>query len=122
LRLLKGLAINSATLFGIAYLGSEFNLLSGFQVSGWEAAIFAAVILGLLNMTIAPLIKVLALPITCLTFGLFTLVINAAMMLLTARIVTGFEIASFLDAVILAVIFAVISSVFNSLINSSSKD
>lgn len=66
MRLLKGLAINSVTLFGIAYLGSEFHLLSGFQVAGWEAAIFAAVVLGLLNMTVVPLIKLLTLPITCL--------------------------------------------------------
>jgi len=122
MRLLKGLAINSVTLFGLAYLGSQFNLLPGFKVEGWEAAIFAAVILGLLNMTVVPIIKLLTLPISCLTFGLFALVINAAVMLVTARIVDGFEIASFLDAVLLAIIFAIISSVFNTIFNSSSKD
>lgn len=117
MRLLLRWFLNSGALFAIAYAAPRFKMLPGFQVDGYEAAIFAAVILGILNLTVGPLLRLLTLPITCLTFGIFSLVINALMMLLTARIVRGFEVGGFLNAVLASVIFAILSTILNTLVN-----
>ena len=59
-------------------------------MAGFGAAVAAAVVLSLLHLTVRPILKWLTLPITCLTFGLFALVINAVVMMLTDALVAGF--------------------------------
>lgn len=115
MRLLLRWALNALTLLGIAYLAQQLNILQGFQVEGFEAAAIAVAILALLNMTVRPILKLLTLPITCLTFGLFSLVINAAMMLLTERLVHGFQVGTFLNAVLASVAYAAVSAILNAL-------
>lgn len=117
MRLLLRLLLNSAALFAIAYAAPRLNMLPGFQVDGFEAALFAAVILGVLNLTVVPILKILTLPITCLTFGLFTLVINALMMMLTDRLLRGFEVGGFINALLASIIFAALSAILNMLFN-----
>lgn len=117
LRLLIRWVLNALALLGIAYFSHQLGILNGFRVEGFEAAAVAVAILALLNMTVRPILKLLALPITCLTFGLFTLVINAAMMLLTSRLVIGFRVGTWWNAVLASVAYAVISAILNSLFN-----
>jgi putative membrane protein len=95
----------------------SLGILRGFYVKGFEAAAIAVLILSLLNLTVKPIIKLLALPITCLTFGLFTLVINAVMMLLTSELVPGFRVGGFLNALVASVIYAVASALLNAIFN-----
>jgi putative membrane protein len=118
MRLLIRWALNALALLGVAYVAGQLNILPGFRVEGFEAAAVAVAILTLLNMTVRPLIKLFALPITCLTFGLFTLVINAAMMMLTDRLVAGFEVGTFWNALLVSLAYALVSSVLNSLIKT----
>jgi putative membrane protein len=75
-------------------------------------AIFAAV-LALLNTFIRPLVGLLALPINCLTFGLFSIIINAAMFALAAALVPGFHVADFWAALLGAVAVSVVGAVAN---------
>lgn len=117
MRLLIRWVLNALALLGIAWVAGQYGVLQGFGVQGFEAAAVAVAILALLNMTVRPLIKLFALPITCLTFGLFTLVINAAMMMLTARLVPGFQVGTFWNALLVSLAYALVSSVLNSLIN-----
>lgn len=84
--------ISAATLLLVAYL------VPGFHVSGWYAAFIAALVLGLVNALIRPIILVLTLPVNILTLGLFTLVVNAFMLYLVSTIVKGFEVNGFRPA------------------------
>lgn len=118
MRLLLRWVVNAMALYGIAYIAPELGMLPGFTLAGFEAAAFAVAILAVLNLTIRPILKLLALPITCLTFGLFALVINAAMMFLTAEVVNGFDLGqpAFLNALLASVIFAILTAIANTLL------
>lgn len=118
MRLLFRWVINALALYGIAYLAPQLGMLPGFTLAGFEAAAFAVAILAVLNLTIRPIIKLLTLPITCLTFGLFALVINALMMLITAEVVKGFDLGqpAFLNALIASIIFAILTAIANTLL------
>src|SRR6476646_9369699 len=82
------------------------NLVSGFTVDSWGSALWAALILGLVNAIVRPILVVLTLPLTIVTFGLFLVVINALMLQLAAAIVPGFRIAGFGPAFIGTVLLA----------------
>jgi putative membrane protein len=73
--------------------------LTGFVVSSWTVAMIAALVFGVVNACIRPLLILLTLPASILTLGLFTLVIDAAVMALTALLVPGFTITGFFAAV-----------------------
>lgn len=118
MRLFVRWVLNSLALFAIAYVSPKLGMLPGFRVDGFETAIFAAIVLGVLNLTVVPLIKILTLPLTCLTFGLFSLLINAFMMMVASQLVNGFEVDGFLDAFLLSIIFAILSTILNMLFNS----
>ena len=70
-------------------------LLPGIEVSGFFAAVVVALVLGLINAFIKPIIIFFTLPINLTTLGLFTLVINAVLVLLTSAIVPGFSVTNF---------------------------
>lgn len=74
-------------------------------------AIIVAVVLAIVNSTIAPVFFILTLPLNILTLGLFSIVINTLMTLLVARIVPGFEISGFWIALIFAVVLALVNMV-----------
>lgn len=76
------------------------HYLPGFVVKSFTAALWAAVAFGLLNAVIRPVLQLISLPVTILTLGLFSFVINAAIMGLTAYLVPGFEIHGFVPALL----------------------
>ena len=84
--------ISAATLLLIT------RLIPGVVVSGWVAALVAALFLGLANAVIRPIIILLTLPLTIITLGLFTLVVNAFMFWLVASVVDGFTVVNFTAA------------------------
>jgi len=84
------------------------NLVDGFVVDGLYTALVVALILGLLNITIKPLIGLLTLPLNMLTFGLFSFVINAGLIFFVASFVQGFD-ATFSAALIGSVLLWAIS-------------
>ena len=86
-------------------------LLPGVTVSGFMAALTAALVLGLANAIIKPILILLTLPINFLSMGLFTLVINAGLVLLAASLVPGFAVASFWWALLLGLILSLVSAI-----------
>ena len=76
-------------------------------------ALIAAIVLGALNLFIRPILLVLTLPITVITLGLFSLVINACMVLLASIIVPGFAIADFWTALLFALVLSIVNWVFH---------
>lgn len=88
-------------------------VLPGVHVRDFFAAIVVAIILGLANMLLKPLLVLLTLPINILTLGLFTLVINGLLVLLTARLVPGFTVDSIWWAILFSILMSFLSSFFN---------
>lgn len=84
--------------------------IDGVTVEPWWASIVVAVVYGLINALVRPVVKLFALPVNILTLGLFTFVINALMVLLCAWFIPQyFKVASFLDALYFSIIVAIVS-------------
>ncbi len=82
--------------------------LSGFRVDGWKPALVAAVVFGVVNTILKPILKLLTFPITLVTLGLWLIVVNAAMLWLTQRLVKGFEISSIPSLLIGSVLLSMV--------------
>jgi putative membrane protein len=91
------------------------NILPGVHVQGFGTALMVAVVLGIINTFIRPVIFILTLPINILTLGLFTLVIIAGLIMLTAAIVPGFQVDGFWWAIAFAFVLWIINSFLFSL-------
>jgi putative membrane protein len=102
LKLLMHWLLSAVTLLVISHF------LHGFVVRGLEPALIAALVIGLLNATLGLLLKIVTFPITIITLGLFLLVINAAMILIASRLVTGFHVAGWIPALWGAVALALV--------------
>ena len=97
--------INAAALLLVAYL------YPGVTVEGFLAAMVAALVLGLVNALIRPLLILLTLPVTIVTLGLFLFVINAFLFWFAAEIVQGFKVTGFMAALIGSVLYSLITLV-----------
>lgn len=87
------------------------NYLPGFHVNTFTTALVVALVLGVFNAIIKPILVILTLPINILTLGLFTFVINAVLIMVVARIVPGFTVIGFLPALYAALLLWLISIV-----------
>ena len=90
------------------------HFMPGISVDSFLTSILVAIVLGLLNLTVKPILVLFTLPVTILTLGLFLLVINAVVILICDVIVGGFDVSSFW----IALIFSLILSVFQSIVYS----
>lgn len=90
-------------------------ILPGIKVPNFTTALVVALVLGILNAVIRPLLLLLTLPVNILTLGLFTLVINAIIILLVASLVPEFQVNGFLSALLFAIILSVINSLLINL-------
>lgn len=93
------------------------QIIPGIEVGGLYTALVAAVILGVLNVLVKPILVILTLPITLLTLGLFIFVINALLFLFVASFVDGFKVDGFFAAILGSVLVSVISTIGNKLID-----
>lgn len=85
-------------------------------VVNFTTSVIVALVLGLLNFFLKPILVLLTLPVTVLTLGLFLLIINAAIMLLCANLVDGFAVKSFVTALVFSLILSVCQSIVNMLL------
>lgn len=88
-------------------------ILPGVHVASFTTALAAAVVLGIINAILKPLLLLLTLPITLLTFGLFALVINALLILLADNIVPGFSVDGFWWALLFSIVVSIINAFLN---------
>ena len=110
MRLLLVWLINAVALMAVAYL------LPGIAVASFFTALIAALVLGLVNAVIRPILVLLTLPATLLTLGLFIFVINGVLFWLVAQLVGGFHVAGFWSAVGAALLYSVISWALSALL------
>jgi putative membrane protein len=106
--------LNAVALLGVSYL-----LSSGIHIDGFKSALWAALILGLVNTIIKPVFQLLTLPITIVTMGLFLLVINGLMFWMVGSILSGFRVDGFWWAVAGAILYTLISGLLMNLIGSA---
>lgn len=97
--------VNALAIFLVA------RYLPGIIVPDFETALWGALVLGILNAIVRPVLLVLTLPITILTLGLFTLVLNGGMLLLAASIVPGLEVTNVWWAILGALIISLVSAI-----------
>lgn len=112
--IIKTIATALAVLFA-AYI------LNGVQVDSTLTALVVAVVLGLLNSFIKPLLIILTIPITIVTLGLFLLVINIIIVKLAAALVTGFRVDSWIAALLFSLVVSIVSSVIEAIIGTDDK-
>jgi putative membrane protein len=102
--LINGLAVFLTALF-----------LPHVKVDGIVTAIIVAIVLGIVNFVVKPILHLLTLPITILTLGLFSFVINALMILLVDYLVPGFHVDNFWAALLFSLVLSLVSSLLHSL-------
>lgn len=104
--------VSTIAILVAAYLipGVEVTLLGAFVL---------AIVLALINLFIKPVLSLLTLPLTIITLGLFSLVLNALLVLLASLIVPGFSIHGFWDAFIFSIIISLINALFNGFTTKS---
>jgi len=90
------------------------NLYPGVQVASFTSAMIAALVLGLLNALLRPILVLLTLPVTVLTLGLFLFVINALMFYFAASLLDGFQVAGFLAALIGSLLYSLCGLVIDA--------
>lgn len=90
------------------------KFLPGVSVAGYLTAVIVALVLALLNLIVKPILILLTLPVTIVTFGLFLIVINAFIILMADAFVGGFDVSGFW----IAVLFSILLSIFQSLLFS----
>ncbi len=102
--------VSAMVIFSIAYI------LPGTTVVDFTAALVVALVLGIINALLKPVLLILTLPINILTLGLFTFILNALLIILVSNIVPGFIVDGFLAALIFGIVLSVINTVVHNLL------
>jgi putative membrane protein len=109
---LAHLVISAAMLLVVA------NVVSGVQINSWGSAIVGALMLGIVNAVIRPLLVFFTLPLTILTLGLFLFVVNALMLQLVGAIAPGIKIAGFGPALLGSLLLTILNIGVNAMLGS----
>ena len=109
--LLKWL-INAIALFVVV------NVVSGISVDRWQTLLAGALVLGLLNAFLRPVLLILTLPVNIVTLGFFTLVLNCLIFYLAAWLVIGFHVTGFWSSFVAALVFSIVSFLLSLFIHS----
>ncbi|MBS7334300.1 phage holin family protein [Faecalibacter bovis] len=107
------LLISALVVFGLA------NLMPGVSINGYGTAIIVALIIGLLNAFVRPILSILSLPITILTLGLFSFVITAVIILIASAIMgDSFHVDGFWYALLFGVVLGIVNSIIGSFVTN----
>jgi putative membrane protein len=112
IRLITHLLVTALLLVLVSFL------VHGIVIASFGTALLAALVLGIVNFIVRPVLVILTLPITLLTLGLFLLVINAFMLMLTSALVPGFHVVSFGAALLGGLLLAVFNLIASALLHS----
>jgi len=104
MKLVVGLVINTVALLVVQFI------IPGFFISDLTTAIVAAIVIGVINTFIRPIVQIIALPLSLLTLGIAAFVVNVLLLMLAAAIVPGFEIDGFLTAAISSIVLSLVST------------
>ena len=115
LQLVLALVLNALALLATAYI------VPGFRVDDFTTAILAAIVLGVVNTFIKPALSFITAPLTIVTLGLFSFVVNAVVLFIVSAIVPGLKIDGWIPAILGAVVLSVVSTVLSSVLKDVGK-
>ena len=96
-------------------------LLDGIQVSGFFSALLAAAILSVLNVFLRPVLLILTLPLTILSLGLFTFVINAILLMMVSGVISGFTVRDFKSALFGSLLISIVNAILGAFVGDKKK-
>ncbi|MBQ2074583.1 MAG: phage holin family protein [Muribaculaceae bacterium] len=99
-------------------VGITAYFMDSVTIEPWWVTVIVAVVLGLINAVVRPVVKLLSLPLTLLTLGLFALVVNGLMVMLCAYFVDGFKVDGLGAAILFSIILAVVNWVLNMMFSN----
>ena len=94
------------------------QIIPGFDVQSCGSALIAAVVIGLINATIGFFLKIITLPLSILTFGIFLLIINALMLMFASSLLQGFTVTGFWPAFFGAIVLAIVNMAFKGILGT----
>lgn len=100
--------VSAMVIFSVAYV------LPGVHIQDFTVALVVALVLGVINALVKPVLTILTLPITIMTLGLFSLILNALLILLVGSIVPGFKIDGFIWALLFGILLSIVNFVVNN--------
>lgn len=115
MQILIALVLNAAALLLTA------NIVPGFRVENFTTAIFAAIVLGVVNTFIKPILSFLSAPLTIVTLGLFAFVVNAVVLFIVAAVVPGVKIEGWLPAILAAIVLSIVATILNAVLKDLGK-
>jgi len=115
LQIIIALVLNALALLLAAYI------VPGFQVADFTTALLAAIVLGVVNTFIKPILSFITAPLTIVTLGLFVFVINAIILFIVSAIVKGVTIDGWLAAILGAIVLSVVSTALNAVFKDLGK-
>lgn len=115
MQMLIALVLNAIALIATTYV------VPGFKVDNFTTAVLAAIVLGVVNTFVKPVLSYLSAPVTTLTLGLFAFVINAVVLFIVSAVVPGVMIDGWVAAILAAVVLSVVSTVLSSVLKDLGK-
>lgn len=115
MRLILHWLVNAAALYAAT------QLIPGVQVAGTRELFIAALVIGLVNAIIRPILRFLTFPITVLTLGLFYFVLNGLMLYLAAALTPGFDIGGIVTAILGAIVMGIVATVLHLFVGPREK-
>lgn len=115
MQLIIALVLNAVALLVTAYI------VPGFKVDNFTTAVLAAIVLGVVNTFIKPVLSFVTAPLTIVTLGLFAFVVNAVVLFIVSSLVPGLMISGWIPAILGAVVLSVVSTVLSSVLKDVGK-
>lgn len=115
MQIIVALVLNAVALLATAYI------VPGFRVDNFTTAVLAAIVLGVVNTFIKPVLSFLTAPLSVVTLGLFAFVVNAVLLFIVAAVVKGVMIDGWVPAILAAVVLSVVSTALSMLLKDVSK-
>jgi putative membrane protein len=107
-------------LLSIAVIVTSY-LLPGVEIDSFFTALATALLIALLNTLVKPVLIILTIPVTIITFGLFLLVINASIIMMASSLLSGFHVNGFWYALLFSIILSGITAVMESMVSSDTR-
>lgn len=115
MQIVIALVLNAVALLATAYV------VPGFKVDDFTSALLAAIVLGVVNTFIKPILSLITLPLTLVTLGLFAFVVNAVVLFMVDAVVPGLAIDGWLPAILGAIVLSVVATVLTTLLKDIAK-
>lgn len=115
MQIVIAIVLNAVALLLTAYI------VPGFKVADFTTALLAAIVLGVVNTFIKPILGFITAPLTIVTLGLFAFVLNAVMLFIVSAVVKGLTIDGWLPAILGAIVLSIVSTVLNSVLKDVGK-